>query len=112
MDAVLAQIMVVIKAVLAAMGVPLLVFVMGWAREAIATIKNDRVRKLLGDLVRSVEQQFGAGQGTAKLAAVETKAKALGLTVTRDQIEAAVCDAVGACSPAEVLKATPPTGGH
>lgn len=69
----------------------LLAAVFGLVRRYVQRLNDDRLRRLLLELVRAAEQIYGPGNGEAKRAFVEEKLKASGYTdVEREKIEAAV----------------------
>ena len=59
-------------------------------REWAATVRDERLRRLLEELVRAAEQIYGKERGADKMAYVTGALDELGVKASRPQIEAAV----------------------
>lgn len=74
-------------------GILLIGFLISLVYQRIRSIKDERLRQLLLELVRAAEQIYGPGKGTAKRRYVLQRAQRRGYpNVTRQQVEAAVYD--------------------
>ncbi len=75
----------------------LLAAVFGLVRKYVQRLNDEKLRRLLLELVSAAEQIYGPGNGEAKRAYVEEKLKQSGYTsVERDKLEAAVYALSGA----------------
>ena len=83
--------------VLPGLGTLLIGAAFGLVRKYVQQLNDDRLRRLLLELVRAAEQIYGPGNGEAKRVFVESKLRESGYpTVAREKIEAAVYGLDGA----------------